>query len=528
MSFGRVISMSSLFLMTLFFGIMASDKDASASSNSAASTKADSTGVAKVSKITETPTPAPKTETLTPTPVPAPTTTPIATPTPVPTATPVPSSTTASTMAPEDTSTSTSAATPAPTATPAPVDKTKTPTPTPSDTPDIIEKGVDSKDSGKATADSSDSTNDSVSTDDVKDGDGVKKAKKADSDDASDVHVDAEGIDTVDVKSGGNWLLKRVWWQKGLETYEKTKTWLKKVLDTRVGFYVKRNNLESEIDAFYLKVGFEGGGSLELTKSLKRAMNDIREEEGALDLNERKVSQKLIDHKKKLEALQKKIKTLQSVDKAVEDALDRLTSRIDQSRSYESESWAELKKIGKVLDDTEAKKHYYNIKGNLENIQNEYSYITKSFANYYNQIIQKARASMNEIQKSMDDLKAVGITLKSTVAKAKDKAEEEEQRKEDMLREQLNIAKDKLKRSETETFFGKAKILFVDDLPEFFVETKKSAETLISNVYFYVKGLFSKGETEVKTALAKREKSVSVQKKTVPVTGKKIDKKASI
>ncbi|MBT3455586.1 hypothetical protein HN446_00825 [bacterium] len=252
-----------------------------------------------------------------------------------------------------------------------------------------------------------------------KDGDEVKKV--------SQKEVDPEGIDTIDIETGGNWLLKRVWWQKSVDTFEKIRTWLEKVLDKRMIFYTNRSNLDADLDAFYIKIGFERGGFDGLMDSLKKALDDIRQEQGALDVNERSLLQKISSKKNDLEALHGEIKGLGKLDKDIDDALSKLLKYVDQCRSYERDAWDKLKKIGLVLSDQQAKNLFYQVKGDLQNIQQMHNHITQAFASYFNQSVKKAKDKMTKIESGMKDLKGKGVDLQKQVETVRAKAEKEEQ-----------------------------------------------------------------------------------------------------
>jgi hypothetical protein len=65
------------------------------------------------------------------------------------------------------------------------------------------------------------------------------------------------GIDTVSLENPqGNWLYKRIWWERAEERYEKIRLLVDAVWESRTIFFVKRNELDRNVlDPFYLNVG---------------------------------------------------------------------------------------------------------------------------------------------------------------------------------------------------------------------------------------------------------------------------------
>src|SRR5437870_6541847 len=72
------------------------------------------------------------------------------------------------------------------------------------------------------------------------------------------------GIDTVSLENPqGNWLFKRIWWERAEERYEKIRLLVDAVWESRTIFFVKRNELDRNVlDPFYLNVGI-GQGELQ-------------------------------------------------------------------------------------------------------------------------------------------------------------------------------------------------------------------------------------------------------------------------
>jgi hypothetical protein len=78
------------------------------------------------------------------------------------------------------------------------------------------------------------------------------------------------GIDTVDLENPqGNWLYKRVWWEKAEAKFEKIRAAVNKILEMRTGFFAKRAELDKTVlDPFYIKIGLSQGELQEILAEL--------------------------------------------------------------------------------------------------------------------------------------------------------------------------------------------------------------------------------------------------------------------
>src|ERR1700733_9711008 len=69
------------------------------------------------------------------------------------------------------------------------------------------------------------------------------------------------GIDTVSLEDPqGNWLFKRIWWERAEERYEKIRLLVDAIWESRTIFFIKRNELDRNVlDPFYLNIGVSQG-----------------------------------------------------------------------------------------------------------------------------------------------------------------------------------------------------------------------------------------------------------------------------
>lgn len=218
-----------------------------------------------------------------------------------------------------------------------------------------------------------------------------------------------EGVDTLNISGSGNWLLKRVWWEKGQAKFESIKATLEKIFDARMDFFFKRSAIDKEFNAFYLEIGFAQGELDEILQELLNALEKQPEE--ALNDAEREMLVRLHKAKKEVEQLKQDIATVTEIDNAIDGALTQMIDQINKCRKYEHEAWLRFKAIAQEIDDEKARELYYHMEALQENMQDVYAYLRGEFANYFNDLLEKGRDHMAKVKTAITQLKEQGIAL---------------------------------------------------------------------------------------------------------------------
>lgn len=235
-------------------------------------------------------------------------------------------------------------------------------------------------------------------------------------------------IDTINAKSGGNWLLKRVWWEKTEEVYEQIKEVFNKVMDTRMRFIAEYNQLNRSLDIFYSEIGIEQGPLRDLLSHAQDLMDKEQKEQGYLNKREQAFVFKLKGKERDLEQLKLDVKAIQELDAKLDEAFEMLFKQIDVCNQYEQKAWDNFKEIARELNDKEARKLYYDTEGLYKDIQKVSEYISGAFSTYFNQTIQSAHDHTTKISSQMNVLKNEGIDLVKQ-AEVLEKEEEPEPKK---------------------------------------------------------------------------------------------------
>lgn len=235
------------------------------------------------------------------------------------------------------------------------------------------------------------------------------------------------GIDTVGQdEPQGNWLFKRIWWERAEARYEKIRTALESIFDARMGFFNKRTELERNVlDPFYSSVGITQGELSELLSDLTALLERERKLDGGLSPQERDFLEKIEQDKATLEQLQRDVVAVSKLDEDLDAAFNRLVEQINRARGYEREAWGYFKEIARVLNDKKARELFYRMNVAWTNISEIVDYINKPYANHFNQVVAKVHEQIDRIKQAMQMLKEKGIDFKSKAARL----EEEEQKR---------------------------------------------------------------------------------------------------
>ncbi len=242
--------------------------------------------------------------------------------------------------------------------------------------------------------------------------------------------VDSE-VDTFEQEGSGNWLLKRVWWEKTEGVYESIKQVFNEIMSARMDYISQRNRLDRELDVSYGQIGLEEGELQDIIDYCLDFVKKEKPEQGFLSKQQEDLYNALQQKQHDLEQIKLDLKALQAVDQKIDEALDTLFKQIDVANQYEQKAWENFKDIARELNDKIARKSYYETEGLLKDIQSVHSYITSQFSSYFNQTLQTARTHSQSISSQVQTLKQNGVDLKKEAA-ALEQAQEAERLKKEL------------------------------------------------------------------------------------------------
>lgn len=229
------------------------------------------------------------------------------------------------------------------------------------------------------------------------------------------------GIDTVDLEEPqGNWLFKRLWWERAEEKYEEIRALEAQVLELRMPFFMKRTEVDRTIlDPFYLHVAKDRGALEVLLADISDFLASEEMQEGALNEEERGMRDQLQAERETLEQLQKNIQAILNHDHELDAAISTLMEQLSRVSEYEREAWNYFKEIGRVLNDNKAREYVLKMKNIYRNIKEIQEYIEERFALYFDQLIATIKENAEQVQIEMDRLQEKGINLKEQLSQIK-------------------------------------------------------------------------------------------------------------
>lgn len=225
-------------------------------------------------------------------------------------------------------------------------------------------------------------------------------------------------LDTLNIDAGGNWLEKRIWYEKAEQLFDAIRDLVSKVVDFRVHFSNEVNAAGQKIDSFYESVSYDKGQIDEMLKDLLADLDQQQAERGDLSVEERTLQQNVKKEQAVLDQIGKDIKTIGDIDAKIDETLMTAFKVIDKSRSFEEKSWNNFKAIGKTLDDKKARNMYYEMDNYQKNIEQLLKYLQSTLFTYLQKtLVAKVDSNISKIKSSMSSLKSKGVDLDKLMQK---------------------------------------------------------------------------------------------------------------
>ncbi len=237
------------------------------------------------------------------------------------------------------------------------------------------------------------------------------------------------GIDTVELQEPqGNWLFKRIWWERAEERYEKIRTIVEKIWNSRMNFFIKRSELDKKVlDPFYIAIGLGQGELKIILDDLMNRMEQERQEEGMLSEQERTFFTTLQVEQETLRQLKLDVESISELDHAVDEALIKLMEIINRVREQERQAWDQFKEIARVLSEKKARELFYQMDVAWRNIKSMSAYLEKEFAEHFKKLTKRAEENVERVKKEIQALKEKGFDFKKQADRMKAQGQEQEQ-----------------------------------------------------------------------------------------------------
>ncbi len=236
------------------------------------------------------------------------------------------------------------------------------------------------------------------------------------------------GIDTVELQEPqGNWLFKRIWWERAEERYEKIRTIVEKIWNSRMNFFIKRTELDKKVlDPFYIAIGLGQGELKIILDDLINRMEQERQEEGVLSEQERTFFATLQVEQETLRQLKLDVESISELDHTIDEALIKLMETINRVREQERQAWGQFKEIARVLSEKKARELFYQMDVAWRNIKSMSAYLEKEFADHFKQLTERAEQHVERVKKEIQALREKGVDFKKQADRIEAQEEEQE------------------------------------------------------------------------------------------------------
>lgn len=236
------------------------------------------------------------------------------------------------------------------------------------------------------------------------------------------------GFDTIDEKEpSGNWLVKRIYWEKAQNKYEQIKGVFDQVLDSRIPFMKRRTVIDREIlEPLYISAGLDQEEIASILEEFNTLVGIDQEKHAHLDERAKKMQIAAIEEKKILEQLQKDVVDLDKYSQALDKFLDKLIEQVGLGRAAEKEAWKTYKDIGNELNDKKARELYESMITPFTRLTNIQQYINGVFKQEFDKVESVIQEYATRIKNAIQSLKEKGVDLKAFSKQIDEKLRHEE------------------------------------------------------------------------------------------------------
>ncbi len=230
-------------------------------------------------------------------------------------------------------------------------------------------------------------------------------------------------LNTADIQdsTSGNWLEKRIWFERAERSFDEIRDVVSSIADIRIQFSNEVNAVGQKIDTFFETVDFTKNQLEDTFKGILSSLETEQKLTGDLSEAERTLQETIKKELTTIEQIGKDIKVIGDVDNKIDQTLMQAFKTIDECREYETKSWETFKAIGKELDDKNARNLYYQMNNFKQNIEQKSTYLKTTLLPYlHNVLVGKIDTNIAKINKTIDELKTKGIDIQKLMGKTQE------------------------------------------------------------------------------------------------------------
>lgn len=237
--------------------------------------------------------------------------------------------------------------------------------------------------------------------------------------------AEVETIDLPEEKIGiqGNWIKKREWVKESYKVNQQIQDIVSEIQKLRYSFQDKFTKINNELELFYKQESLNQGTVKALFNDINRYLDKKKNEysrklkEGVTSVEEVELATLLRDTKilkKELKQLMLDIKSVDQIDKSLNDRLKKLDEFLKMSLDESVMAKKMVDEIWYIIDDLKARDIYYKLKGDsLEKVKAIKKYLAGSFQTDFNNLLSTIRDQFAKISEHIKDLEKRGLIIKN-------------------------------------------------------------------------------------------------------------------
>lgn len=216
-------------------------------------------------------------------------------------------------------------------------------------------------------------------------------------------------LDTTDVDAGGNWLLKRAFWEQGERVYEKIMAINSAIYEQQIKFVKARNEADDLSDSSFRKLGFEQGQLSGLFDSMLEDIKKQREQQVGLSEPVRQLLKSLNEKQQELEQLKLNLQSIEELDNTLDKSMLNLNNQVKSCRDYEKQAWDHFKVIGRELNDKKARLLFYEMQGYLRTVEKNKDYFAGQLWDHFSSTVALMKKKFDELATMLTLMRKHGV-----------------------------------------------------------------------------------------------------------------------
>ena len=216
-------------------------------------------------------------------------------------------------------------------------------------------------------------------------------------------------LNTLGQDDSGNWVLKRVWWEKAEKVFGTIMSYNSQVSDQQMNYFGARNDVDKQLDEGKRKLNLS---LLDISKVISYLLGLVGSETvSEADEAGNSFKGTVLENKEKLESLQADIELLHKLDEDLDSVIVKVIDQTHKCSDYEAKAWEDFKQIGRVLNDMKAKELYGQVVNYRKNIKAVLSYLQNDLKSSFDALMAQAKNKISDIEKVTKELHSGGIDL---------------------------------------------------------------------------------------------------------------------